>query len=206
MSSIRTHHGSPQRGRLAHRLALSLACLPASQALAQPSPPSAAANPGGPRYLLTAPLYSGNPDDPFAMAPAPVQTSATSVSSSTPPMAYSFVDLSKYVHGYVSAGVATQGGHDFSGGVSLPLVLDKVDLIVSGSSGQQGGYLPAYPGGKKGVLHYDTYNVGLLLHPSDDVTAYIGISGGSYKLPFGYGAPYAYSGNYPGAWGNSPWH
>ena len=206
MSVTHPPHGFRKHGHLAHLLALALAALPAGQALAQPSPPSSATTPAGPRYLLTAPLYSGNPDDPFAVAPAPVQTTATSVSSSTPPMAYSFIDLSKYVHGYVSAGVATQGGHDFSGGVSLPLVLDKVDLIVSGNTGQQGGYLPAYPGGKKGVLHYDTYNVGLLLHPTDDITAYIGVSGGSYKLPFGYGTPYGYAGNYPGAWGNGPWH
>ena len=98
------------------------------------------------------------------------------LTTSTPAPAYSFKDVVANTHGYVSTGVSTGSGHFFEGGVSVPLVPGKAELELSGSSGQ----LPTFKvngGGRTPTLTYDAYNVGLALHPSDNVSAYIGFSG-----------------------------
>jgi hypothetical protein len=162
----------------------------------QAAPPSS-------KYLLTAPLYAPETTDPYALTTATLQAGSGGTSATTsaaPPPAYSFEEFARNIHGYVSAGVSTQSGHDFSGGVFVPLVPGKVDLAVSGSTGQQGGFVPLIPGNKPGIAHYDTYNVGLYLHPTDDISAYIGVAGGSFKLPYPYASPY-----YPGGVWGGPW-
>jgi hypothetical protein len=169
--------------------ALTLACtgFAYAQSAAPPTPPPATQH-----FLYTTP-YAGGTTDPFDLNVAPVQNGpagTVAVTTSAPPSDYSFAEFTRNIHGYVSTGVSTQGGHDFSGGVTMPLVPGKVDLSVGGSSGQIGGFQPLVPGQKTGIAHYDAYNVLLHVHPADDFDAYIGVTGGSYKLPYPY--PLAY--------------
>ncbi len=88
----------------------------------------------------------------------------------------SFADLIANTHGYVSAGVSSHSGHVFEGGLSIPLVPGKAELEVSAATGQDGGYKLANFAGKTPVTTYDAYSVGLALHPTDDISAYIGVS------------------------------
>jgi hypothetical protein len=151
-----------------------------------PTPPAAQ------HYLYTTP-YAPGTGDPFDLNVAPVQNGpagTVAVTTSAPPSDYSFAEFTRNIHGYVSTGIETHGGHDFSGGVVVPLVPGKVDLSVSGSSGQVGGFQPLVAGQKNGIAHYDAYNVLLHVHPTDNFDAYVGITGGSYKLPYSY--PFAY--------------
>ncbi len=93
-----------------------------------------------------------------------------------PSAKYSFEDLIANTHGYVSAGVSSHSGHTFEGGLSIPLVPGKAELEVAAATGQDGGYKIANFAGKTPVTTYDTYSVGLALHPTDDISAYIGVS------------------------------
>ena len=145
----------------------------------QPAPPAAATN----HYDLAVPMFGGTSNDPYnldskatTVAPAPGATAPPVL-----PEAYSFENYLRSVHGYVSAGVATHNGHNFEGGVEMPLVPGKADLDISASTGQIGGF--EMPRGKDGVLTYDTYSAGLHLHPADNVDAYIGITGGHFGVP-----------------------
>jgi hypothetical protein len=161
----------------------------AARAQTPVTPPPAASQ----HYLYTTP-YAPGTGDPFDLNVAPVQNGpagTVAVTSSAPPSDYSFADFTRNIHGYVSTGVSTQGGHDFSGGVTMPLVPGKADLTVSASTGQVGGYQSLVPGKKNAIAHYDTYSATLHLHPADDFDAYIGITGGSYKLPYAFGYPLA---------------
>jgi len=170
--------------------AATLLCVSAAPAQTVPTPP-----PASQHYLYTTP-YAPGTSDPFDLTVAPVQNGpagTVAVTSSAPPSDYSFADFTRNIHGYVSTGVETHGGHDFSGGVVMPLVPGKVDLSVGGSSGQVGGFAPLVPGQKNGIAHYDTYNVLLHVHPTDNFDAYVGVAGGSYKLPY----PLAYPLPYP---------
>ena len=160
-----------------------------------PTPPPAAQH-----YLYTTP-YAPGTGDPFDLNVAPVQNGpagTVAVTSSAPPSDYSFADFTRNIHGYVSTGVETHGGHDFSGGVTMPLVPGKADLTVSASTGQIGGFQPLVPGQKNATAHYDAYSATLHLHPADDVDAYIGITGGSYKLPYALAYPRPYPGFFAG--------
>jgi hypothetical protein len=166
-----------------------------AQSAAPPPPPPAAQH-----YLYTTP-YAGGTTDPFDLNVAPVQNGpagTVAVTSSAPPSDYSFAEFARNIHGYVSTGVSTQGGHDFSGGVTMPLVPGKADLTVSASSGQIGGFQSLVPGQKTATAHYDTYSATLHLHPADDLDAYIGITGGNYKLPYALTYPRPYPGFFPG--------
>ena len=115
------------------------------------------------------------------------------LTSAAPPAKYSFEDIIANTHGYVSAGVSSHGGHGFEGGLSIPLVPGKAELEVAAATGQDGGYKIANFPGKTPTTTYDTYSVGLALHPTDDITAFIGVS--SVRLHssglglYPYGAP-----------------
>lgn len=168
----------------------------AGAADAQTSPPPAAPQ----HYLYTTP-YAPGTGDPFDLNVSPVQNGpagTVAVTTSAPPSDYSFADFTRNIHGYVSTGISTQGGHDFSGGVTMPLVPGKADLTVSASTGQIGGFQSAVPGQKNATAHYDTYSATLHLHPADDFDAYIGITGGNYKLPYAVAYPRPNPGFFPG--------
>ena len=110
-----------------------------------------------------------------------------------PTAKYSFADVVANTHGYVSAGVSTNGGHEFEGALSIPLVPGKAELEVSASTGQDGGYRLANFTGKTPSATYDAYSVGLALHPTEDISAYIGVS--SVRLHgSGLGYPYGVPG------------
>jgi len=113
------------------------------------------------------------------------------LSSATPSPAYSFQDVLKNTHGYVSTGVSSGSGHFFEGGVSIPLVPGKAELELGASTGQLPTFKNFSNTGKAPAITYDAYNVGLSLHPTDDVSAYIGVSGMRLKAnglgPYGYG-------------------
>ena len=114
------------------------------------------------------------------------------MTSKAPPLAYSFDQFVRNIHGYASAGVSSGGGHEFSGGLFIPLVPDRADLAVGVTSGQIGDLPPVLPGGKRQTENFNAYYADLHLHPADDVDAYIGISGLRVKSPnnYGYGFPY----------------
>jgi hypothetical protein len=177
------------RGRgqgMARIAAAALACTGVARAQTATPPPAPQ------HYLYTTP-YAPGTGDPFDLTVAPVQNGpagTVAVTSAVPPSDYSFADFTRNIHGYVSTGVATHGGHDFDGGVTMPLVPGKVDLSVGGATGQVGGFEPLVPGQKSPIAHYDAYNVLLHVHPADNIDAYLGITGGSYKLPYAY--PLAY--------------
>ncbi len=141
--------------------------------------------PTTPHYNLGLPMFAAGAD-PYNLsaattAPAP-QTPATT-SQSALSNEYTFDTFRPQIHGYVSAGVATHNGHDFSGGVEMPLVPGKVDVAVGANTGQLGGFVPVVPGGKPGTVRYDSYYASVHLHPADNVDAYIGVVGGHYSFP-----------------------
>jgi hypothetical protein len=88
----------------------------------------------------------------------------------------SFKDVLANTHGFVEAGVASRGGHEFSGSVSIPIVPGKAELDLAAGTGQIAG-VSLVPGQKTPIATYDTYSAGLHLHPADDLDAYIGIAG-----------------------------
>ncbi len=111
------------------------------------------------------------------------------LTTAAPTAKYSFEDIIANTHGYVSAGVSSHGGHGFEGALSIPLVPGKAELEVAAGTGQDGGYkIPGFSG-KTPTTTYDTYSVGLSLHPTDDITAYVGVS--SVRL---HGGLYPYGG------------
>ena len=121
------------------------------------------------------------------------------VTSKAPPLAYSFDQFVRNIHGYASAGVSSGGGHEFSGGLFIPLVPDRADLAVGVTSGQIGDLPPLVPGGKRQTENYNAYYADLhLLHGracygvGDNIDAYIGVTGLRLKSPYtyGYGLPY----------------
>jgi hypothetical protein len=109
------------------------------------------------------------------------------VTSKAPPLAYSFDQFVRNIHGYASAGVSSGGGHEFSGGLFIPLVPDRADLAVGVTSGQVGDLPPVVRGGKRQTANYNAYYADLHLHPADNVDAYIGVSGLRLKSPYDYG-------------------
>jgi hypothetical protein len=156
----------------------------------------AAAQTPNPHYDLNLYPSVNGATSPYNLNVAPTQNgpAGTVVMTSTaPPPAYSFQDVLANTHGYVSTGVATHGGHEFSGGVTIPLVPGRADLSVGASSGQVGGFPSVTAGGKSSTLRYDSYYAGLHLHPTDDIDAFIGVSGlrlHGPDAPYGFG-PYA---------------
>ncbi len=139
------------------------------------------ASSGGLYGLNVAPAQNGPPG-------------TVALTSATPPQAYSFQDILRNTHGYVSAGVATHNGHEFEGGVSIPIVPGKADLDLAASTGQWG--VPSnVAGGKNAAVTYDSFSAGLHLHPTDDVEAFVGVSTvrlhapSQAVLPFGVAGP-----------------
>ncbi len=149
-----------------------------------------------PHYDLNVYPSMGGTDSPYNLNVAPTQNGPAGtvvMTSTSPPPAYSFQDVLANTHGYVSTGIATHGGHEFSGGVTIPLVPGRADLSVGASSGQVAGFPPVTAGGKNATLRYDSYYAGLHLHPTDDIDAFIGVSGlrlHAPNSPYGFG-PYA---------------
>jgi hypothetical protein len=138
------------------------------------SPPVSTA----PHYDLQPPVFGGGSNSVYDLNVSSTQNGPAgtiAVTNTAPPPAYSFEQYAREVHGYVSTGVSSTGGHEFSGGVNLPLVPGTADLDVGVGTGQTGSYKVA--GTKLPSLGYDTYYAGLHLHPADNIDAYIGIRG-----------------------------
>ena len=168
-------------------LLTALACAATTLALAQTRPtdvniyPTLNA-PGGLYDLNVAGTQNGPPG-------------TVALTTAAPPAKYSFEDILANTHGYVSAGVSTNSGHSFEGALSIPLVPGKVELDVAATTGQDGGFKLAN-NAKTPITTYDAYSVGLALHPTDDITAYIGVSSvrlhgsglGLYPGPIGFPA------------------
>ncbi len=186
------HHSRHWHSGYRHLALGALACLAAGAASAQtpdatpapaltsPPPPTTT-----PHYNLGLPMFAAGAD-PYNLssattAPAPQVSAATSQTALS--NEYTFDTFRPQIHGYVSAGVATHNGHDFSGGVEMPLVPGKVDVAVGANTGQVGGFLPVVPGGKRTTVRYDSYYASVHLHPADNVDAYIGVVGGHLSLP-----------------------
>jgi hypothetical protein len=121
----------------------------------------------------------GNSGGTYDLSVAATQNSppgTIAMTNTAPPAAYSFKDVLANTHGFVEAGVASRGGHEFSGGVSIPIVPGKAELDLAAGTGQIAG-VSLVPGQKTPIATYDTYSAGLHLHPADDLDAYIGIAG-----------------------------
>ena len=146
------------------------------------APQSTPTSTGAAHYNLGLPMFAGNSADPYNLSGTTTATANAPPPGSTAPAAlpdsYTFDTFRQNIHGYVSAGVATHNGHEFSGGVEVPVVPGKVDLAVGADTGQVGGFAPLVPGGKRATLTYNSYYAGVHLHPADDFDAYIGVSGG----------------------------
>jgi hypothetical protein len=131
-----------------------------------------------PHYDLQPPVFGGGANSVYDLNVSSTQNGPAgtiALTNTAPPPAYSFDQYARAVHGYVSTGVASNGGHEFSGGVNLPLVPGVADVDVGVGTGQTGGYKVA--GTRLPSLRYDTYYAGLHLHPADNIDAYIGING-----------------------------
>ncbi len=155
------------------RVLACLAFLAASAAAAQAQTPAAkptdvniypSLNPQGGLYDLNVAGTQNGPPGTVALTTA------------APSAKDSFAEMVANTHGYVSAGVSSHSGHSFEGGLSIPLVPGKVELEVAAASGQDGGYKFANIPGKTPTTTYDAYSVGLALHPTEDISAYIGVS------------------------------
>jgi len=152
----------------------------AQQAAQAPTPASNS------HYDLNLPVFTQGNSNAYDLSGA--TTTLNTAPAATPPSQaalpdnYTFSTLAQNIHGYVQAGVATHNGHEFAGGVEMPLVPGKVDLAVGANTGQQGGFVPYAPGTKPGTLHYDSYYAAVHLHPADNFDAYIGITGGHASL------------------------
>ena len=137
--------------------------------------PALAQGGGGLYDLNVAPSQSGPPGTVTLTDPTPAK---------------SYVDdVIRNTHGFVSAGVATHNGHSFDGGVSIPIVPGKAELELAASTGQFG--VPGL-GSKNATVTYDAYSAGVHLHPTDDVEAFVGVSGVRLHIPaqgaYGIGA------------------
>jgi hypothetical protein len=194
------------RDRISPRFSacLSATCLGlawAGAAAAQSTNPGIALAPGA-AQTTTAPQYNLNPQPLssgggglYDLNVATAQSGppgTIAMTTKAPPLAYSFDQFVRNIHGYASTGVSTGGGHDFSGGLFIPLVPDRADLAIGASTGQVGDLPPVTPGGKRKTANYDSYYADLHLHPADGVDAYIGISGLHLKSPYPYGYGYGY--------------
>jgi hypothetical protein len=170
--------------------------------LAQSTNPGIALAPGAVQ-ATTSPQYNLNPQPLtsgggglYDLNVATAQSGppgTIAMTTKSPPLAYSFDQFVRNIHGYVSTGVSTGGGHEFSGGLFIPLVPDRAELAVGAGAGQIGDLPPVTPGGKRQTANYNSYYADLHLHPADNVDAYIGISGLHLKSP----SPYAYGYPYP---------
>jgi hypothetical protein len=130
-------------------------------------------------YDLQPPVFGAGPSSVYDLNVSPNQNGPAgtiAVTSTAPPLAYSFDQYARSIHGYVSTSVSSNGGHEFSGGVTLPIVPGAADLDVGLSTGQIGGFRP-YAGNKTLSAGYDAYYAGLHIHPSDNFDAYIGVQG-----------------------------
>jgi len=152
-----------------------------------PAIPSVPAGNGAPHYNLGLPMFAAGANDPYNLSSSTTVTASLPAAGSPAPAAlpdnYTFDSFRQNIHGYVSAGVATRNGHEFSGGVEVPVVPGKMDLAVGTNTGQIGGFAPLVPGGKPGTITYNSYYAAVHLHPADNVDAYIGVTGGHLGLP-----------------------
>ena len=160
---------------------------PDTTTAATPAIPAAPASNGVPHYNLGLPMFAAGANDPYNLSSTTTLTASLPAAGSTAPGAlpepYTFDTFRQNIHGYVSAGVATHNGHEFSGGVEMPVVPGKMDLAVGANTGQIGGFAPLVPGGKPGTIRYDSYYAAVHLHPADNIDAYIGVTGGHLGLP-----------------------
>ncbi len=162
----------------------------ASAAAAQPALPGAA--PGSRPYDLNIyPALAQSGGGLYDLNVAPSQNGPPgTVTLTDPTPAKSYLDdVLRGTHGFVSAGVATHNGHVFDGGVRIPIVPGKADLELAASTGQFG--MPGL-GTKNATVTTDSYSAGLHIHPTDDVDAFIGVSGVRLHTPaqsiYGLGA------------------
>jgi len=137
--------------------------------------------------LQTAPLYNFGANPYSTSTPPPVLNGPPGTMAMTPSTstAARIAAYAQHIHGFVSAGVSSNGGAETAAGLEMPLVPGKVDLAVSGTAGQWGG-LPHPPGTKAGTARYNGYQASLDFHPSDDFYAEIGVTGENMKLPNSY--------------------
>ncbi len=134
-------------------------------------------------------MGSGSPND-LSASSAPSLPPGAASTAAPPPPAYSFKDVLANTHGFVETGVSSRGGYDVSGGVSIPILPGKAELDLAAGTGQLAGWGKT-PNGKTPIATYDSYSAGLQIHPSDDFSAYIGITG--LRLhPMGPTPPYAF--------------
>lgn len=100
---------------------------------------------------------------PFDTSPIDTPTPPLSSTTTTAQTALT-TPLIAHVHGYVSGGVSSRGGAYVGAGLIMPVVPGKLDLIVSGETGQT-GTLPHPAGFQKINLREQDYAATLDYHP-----------------------------------------
>ncbi len=156
-------------------------CLLAAVLLGAAAAPAPSAAPAAAPTDLSVPIFASSGGlDSFNVAAAQNGPPGTvAVTQSAAPAGYSFEEFKQNVHGYVETGVSSRGGYGVNGGLIVPLVPGKAELEVDGGTGQTGNL----PGLKHKSLSTTAYNVGLHVHPTDDVDIYVGYTGVNAKLP-----------------------
>jgi hypothetical protein len=135
---------------------------------------------------LSVPMFSSAPgglNNYNIAASQNVPPGTVAVTQSNAPSGYSFEEFKQNVHGYVETGVSSRGGYGVNGGLIVPLVPGKAELEVSGGTGQTGNLFPKVPGMKHSSISTTAYNVGVHVHPTDDLDIYVGYTGVNAKLP-----------------------
>ncbi len=134
---------------------------------------------------LSVPIFSsqGGLDNLNVAAAQNGPPGTVAVTQSAAPAGYSFEEFKQNVHGYVETGVTSRGGYGVNGGLLIPLVPGKAELEVSGGTGQTGNVFPKVQGLKHTSITTTAYNVGLHVHPTDDLDIYVGYTGINAKLP-----------------------
>jgi hypothetical protein len=78
------------------------------------------------------------------------------------------------IHGFLTTGISTSGGNTLQGGVIVP---GRVDVQVSGGTGQAPVFTPNGNGWKTKTVKYTDYSAAVHVRATDNIDLTVGISG-----------------------------
>jgi hypothetical protein len=81
------------------------------------------------------------------------------------------------IHGFLTTGISTNGGNTVQGGVIVPVVPGRVDVQVSGGTGQAPVFAPNGSGWKTKTVKYTDYAAAVHVHATDNVDVTVGVTG-----------------------------
>jgi hypothetical protein len=92
------------------------------------------------------------------------------------------------IHGFLTTGISTNGGNTLQGGVIVPVVPGRVDVQVSGGTGQAPVFVPNGNGWKTKTVKYTDYAAAVHVHATDNIDLTLGVTGLNARGP-AYPAP-----------------